>query len=348
MIGWRSAFFVGLFAVLAVRGYAFAEGDTIDLDAEIAELNDYTPYVRPPSGSAAAIALGKELFFDPRLSRNGAMSCSTCHQPSFYWGDGRARAVGLNGKELGRNTPSLLTARYFRSLFWDGRADSLEQAAVIAISNPEEMNEDPKRLVVRLRAIPGYAREFTVVFGTAGATVDDVAGALAAFVGSIQGPEDSPFDQFLKDRTGLPPAARRGYTVFAGKASCKTCHNSRDFTNETFRNIGLKPRAPADIGLYLVSPEPGNWGAFRTPSLRDVELTAPYMHDGSLATLKDVIEFYDRGGDANVNRDKLMRPLHLTAAEKSDLLAFLRSLTGSVKHVDVPLLPTSDEGSPRR
>lgn len=310
-----------------------------DLESELRELRDYTPYVRPASGTPAEIELGRRLFFDPRLSSAGTMSCAACHDPERAWADGRAVALGAGGKTLPRNTPSLSTARYYRRLFWDGRAETLEQAALAAIQNPREMDQDADQLSRKLAQIPAYAAEFAAVYGPAGLTPAHTAKAIAAFVSTLQSPEDSPFDRYLKNRTGLTPAAERGYRIFAGKGACKTCHNSRDFTSETFRVIGLKRADPADLGLYRVEPGPGKAGAFRTPSLRNASLTAPYMHDGSLATLADVVEFYDRGGDEPQGRDPAIRPLKLTPEEKKDLLAFLNSLTGSVIRVERPELP---------
>jgi cytochrome c peroxidase len=282
------------------------------------------------------VELGKELFFDPRLSRNGKMSCATCHKPERNWTDGLPRARGKDAQELTRNTPSLLTARDGRFFFWDGRASTLEEAALTAVQNPKEMNQDLKELVVRIKKIPGYRKKFESLKTEINAQT--AAKAMAEFMLSIPVAEDSHFDRFLRTRSGLTPQELRGWLVFSGPGNCRTCH----FSSNHLHNVGLKDRTPPDLGRYLIEPNQDNWKAFKTPSLRNIARTAPYMHDGSLATLRDVIEFYDRGGDEHRYKDANMQILRLTKDQKDDLEAFLNSFTSTVGKVEPPRLPPDE------
>lgn len=339
MWAWLIAALLSASPPRASAAAAGASSEDRELDVAVDEIRSYAVHVRSSSSTAAEVELGRRLFFDPRLSRNGAMSCASCHQPSLYWTDGLVRARGLGQEQLPRNTPSLLTAGYYRRLDWDGNADDNAQAALIAVKNPKEMAEDPALLAVKLKGIAEYAAQFASVYGRPGVTAEDVGRALGAFVATLQAPEDSAFDRFVKDRSALNASERRGLLLYSGRAGCRNCHSSMTFTDNRFRRIGLKGSA-ADVGRYALDPKPENWQAFRTPTLRNVALTGPYMHDGSLKTLRDVIDFYDRGGDAGARRDADMpSKLDLTPQEKDDLAAFLRALTSSVKPVEVPFLP---------
>jgi cytochrome c peroxidase len=291
-----------------------------------------TTFRREDRASPAQLELGRRLFFDPGLSINGAMSCATCHSPSHYFADGLPRAVGREGKPVARHTPSLLKAYTYRDLFWDGRASTVDEAALIALENPEEMAASLPDLARRLAADPGYAADFAAAFPGASISTTTIGRALGAFVVSLAAPEDSPFDRFLKDRTGLSPAAKRGLILYSGKANCYECHASSHLNfAQRFRNIGLAPGAADDPGRYRVEPVPENWGAFRPPSLRDTALTPPYMHDGRFKTLEEVVDFYNDGGQHTRYQSSSVKQLHLTPDEKDDLLAFLRALTSSVK-----------------
>jgi cytochrome c peroxidase len=302
-----------------------------DLSPEAARrrIAEYAFYERPATASAAEVELGRKLFFDGGLSASGRMSCSTCHQPEHHYGDGRPRAVGREGKRLARNTPSLLTATYSTQLAWDGRSGSIEESALAAISNPDEMAEDPAALAARLQNSSAYAAEFAAAYGPVGISSATIGRALAAFVISLKPAEDSPWDRFQRDGVGLSTGALRGVVLFAGRGGCIQCHPSKNLQHiGMFANTGISPDSPVDVGRYRADPRPMMWGAFRVPSLRNVALTAPYMHDGSLKTLKDVVDFYDRGGDARDRyQDSGVRELHFSERDKADLVAFLESLT---------------------
>jgi cytochrome c peroxidase len=283
-------------------------------------------------GTEAEVKLGRDLFFDPRLSADGTMSCSTCHRPDRAFTDGRPRAVGRGGHELPRGVPSLfgatIAATYLQGLFLDGRAATIADAALAVIQNPSEFGNTLPRLEATLKGDPDYARRFAAIYGGDGVRAADAAAALAAFVMSLAHVRPSPYDRLRDDWQALNPSQKRGLLLFAGKAGCKSCHWTPDLTYGEFVNNGLKPLADADdVGRYAVTHAESDWRAIKVPSLRNVALTAPYMHDGRYKTLAEVIEFYDRGGDPVRNRDRRIKPLHLTAGEKKDLEAFLRSLT---------------------
>lgn len=289
------------------------------------------------------VELGRQLFFDPRLSSNNSISCASCHQPAKAWTDGLPRAKGLLHHELKRNTPSLLNIFYSKSFFWDGRAKDLDELAMIPVQELQEMGQDPNELVLKLNRVPGYVRQFLEVYGLAGITPSNISKAISAFIKSGIAADPAPIDRFYKDRSALGPAAQRGLRLFVGKARCNMCHVGPIFTDNNFHSIGLKP-APGldDVGRYQYSPDEHSWRAFKTPTLRNLGLTAPYMHDGSLKTLAEVVEFYDRGGDEKEKQDVLIKPLGLTSQEKEDLVAFLEALTSPQAAFKSPDLPTEE------
>lgn len=270
----------------------------------------------------ARVELGRRLFHDPRLSRDGSVSCASCHREELEFTDGRQRSVGIGGRIGRRNTPSLLNAAYRRSMFWDGRETTLERQALLPLANPDEMGHTVAGALLRLRADPSYAPAFEAAFGAPEITARDLARALASFQRTLVA-GDTPYD-----RGALSPGQRRGQELFEGRARCRLCHEGGLFTDGLFHNTGVGfGGEPRDLGRYEVTGIEADRGRFRTPSLRGVARTAPYMHDGSLATLPDVVEFYDRGAGRNPHLDQLLRPLLLTAAEKADLAAFLASLS---------------------
>lgn len=281
--------------------------------------------------ACARVELGQRLFFDPRLSRGGEISCSTCHDPGRAFTDGRAVAIGDGATVGARNSPTLLGRAYGRSQFWDGRAATLEEQAILPFTNPREFANSHPEIERRLRDDHDYRRHFALAFEAGNPTAELAAFALASFVRTLV-TGDSPVDRFLlqEDSTALTPAARRGLELFRFKAGCIRCHEPPLFTDENFHNTGVAWRDSvyADSGRRAVTGRLDDTGAFKTPTLRDVTLTAPYMHDGSLPTLEAVVEFYDRGGNPNRHLDPMLRPLNLTATERSDLVAFLRALTG--------------------
>jgi cytochrome c peroxidase len=286
----------------------------------------------------AKIELGKRLFFDTRMSLDQKSSCATCHSPDKAFTDGLVRSRGFGGKTLRRNSPTVLNAAYNNAQFWDGRAATLDEQCKGPLLSPDEMNMlDEKHLVDRLNAVAAYRKDFQNAFGS-GPSLDNVARAIAAYERTLVTPA-SRFDRYaLGAKSALTADEKRGLIVFFGRGACSECHNGPNFTDNKYHNLGARvPEGnPDDPGRYAVTHKDEDRGAFKTPSLRNVALTAPYMHDGSIATLEDVVEFYDRGGDGAPNTSKLIYKLDLTSQEKKDLVAFLKTLTGTLPHVDVP------------
>jgi cytochrome c peroxidase len=279
-----------------------------------------------PSWSPARAALGKRLFYDRLLSRDRSVACSDCHRPDLAFTDGRATAAGIGGRAGRRNTPTVINRGLGRIHFWDGRAASLEEQALGPIANPGEMDLPVSQAVVRLARDARYAAEFRRAFG-GGPTPARLAAALASYQRSIYS-VDAPFDRFLAgEASALSASAQRGMKLFGAKARCAECHTGPSFTDELFHTLGLPPH---DTGRGGVTGTPHEKGAFKTPTLREVARTAPYMHDGSMATLEEVVEYYDKGGEPVANLDPKMKPLSLTAEEKADLVEFLRALSGRV------------------
>ncbi len=293
----------------------------------------------PPS----EVELGRQLFFDPRLSAGHQMSCATCHDPAKAFSDGRARARGLLGQDLQRNTPTLLNVHSYQGrFFWDGRAASLEEAALTALQSRLELNRDLRELVVDLNRVPDYAHAFTGLYGLSGISPRNIARAIAQFIRAEVRPGETAFDRFRRDRSALSASQVRGLDLFTGKAGCVRCHSGPAFSDAAFHNTGLRPVPGVDdVGRFAVAPAPMTWRAYRTVALRNVARTAPYMHDGSLATLEDVVRFYDRGGDVKQGQDALIKPLGLSAGEQKDLVAFLRGLDSEPRRVAEPKLPAA-------
>jgi cytochrome c peroxidase len=292
-------------------------------------------YMPSPPGNpvtAAKAALGRRLFFDKRLSRDHSTSCATCHNPDLAFSDREPVAVGIEGRKGTRRTPRLINRVYGRSFFWDGRAASLEEQALKPIENPVEMDLSLHQAVERLRSDAEYAAAFREVFQAA-PEPQYLAMALATYVRTIVS-GDSRYDRYVAgDADALSAAERRGLELFRGKASCVVCHLGPNLTDEEFHNtgVGWGEGAAPDLGRAEFSLEERDKGAFRTPTLREVALAAPYMHDGSLKTLEDVVNFYSDGGKPNAYLDAELQRLDLTVAEKTELVAFLQSLNGSIR-----------------
>ena len=358
-----------------------------------------TPNVKIPTGISTAlwrrripannpltngkISLGGRLYFDKRLSRDGTISCASCHDPANAFTDHSRVAVGVSGQVGTRNAPTILNAMFTERLFWDGRVESLEEQAKQPLINQFEMGLGEYRAVVdRVAAIPEYRIGFQRTFRNEGITIETIVKAIAAYE-RIQLSGNSPFDRFMAGNpSAITAAQKRGFELFKGKAKCIKCHSfssvSPFFTDFQFHNTGVVARnmnfeqlvrwttqiansktegsqneannlmsnppmpsrpteesAPAlahtegftELGRYLVTKEAKDVGAFKTPTLRDVELTTPYMHNGSEKTLIDVVRFYNQGGNANPNLDERMQPLHLSDEEINELVEFMRALT---------------------
>ena len=305
-----------------------------------------SPWV-PPSNPVtdAKLALGRRLFFDRTLSRDGTKGCVDCHAPEKGYGDGLATAVGVRGQVGPRNVPSLLNAAIYPALFWDGRAVSLEAQAEGPLLAPTELDMTEDLLVERIASVPSYAPLFEAAFGSKTVTLRRVGHALAAFQRTLLA-ADSPFDRFWfgGEADALSPAAKRGHALFAGKGACASCHtvgpSDAAFTDFGFHATGTVKEGATDVGRSMVTGDPADRGRFRTPTLRNAALTAPYFHDGSARTLAEVVEHYDRGGTKVAGRAPEISPLHLTPAEQADLVAFLEALTSPAAAVgfgaDVP------------
>ena len=286
--------------------------------------------------SEAEVALGRRLFFDPVLSSNGQVSCATCHRPDRGFGDGLPVSTGVSGVRLKRHTPHLFNLAWSRTLFWDGRATSLEQQALEPIRNPAEMGLPGDAAADKLRAIPSYLDAFAEVYPKSGVTMKNLARALAAFERTLVS-NDSAFDRFeAGDTTAMSERALAGRELFFGRAKCSTCHSGPQFTDGLFHNTGVlsndQGRAAFDrVGEFQMRPYPffQMRQAFKTPGLRNVALTAPYQHDGSEETLEKVVRFYNAGGRDPRSYGKALdiKPLGLTEAQIADLVQFLEALT---------------------
>lgn len=282
------------------------------------------------------IELGMLLFADPRLSLTNDVSCMSCHSPNFGYSDGLAKSVGIRNNIVARNAPTIINTGHYGVLFWDGRAASLEQQALGPLSDPGEMgNDDLNAMVEEIKNIPGYQPYFDKAFDGE-ITLDNILKAIGTFERSIQ-ITDTPFDRFLAgDDNALTEEEKFGMEIFVGKGSCITCHSGPNFTDLNFYNIGVETD---DIGLMKITGKPEDKGKFRTPGLRGVADTPPYKHNGSMGTLMDVVNFYDRGGDSDDNKSPLIKPLGLTDDEKDALVAFMRAISGNVPKIEVPQLP---------
>jgi cytochrome c peroxidase len=323
----------------------------------------YVPRANPMT--AAKVELGRKLFFDARLSADGKVSCASCHDPKMAFADGKVVAEGIDGKLGTRNSPSLLNSMFYPNQFWDGRAEGLEDQAIQPLINPIEMGNDTyDQVVARLKTLPEYRAEFQVVFG-GDVTIARVGQAISAYERTLVS-GDSPFDRFnAGDSSAMSDAAKRGLTVFRGRGRCSRCHSFSEalpfFTDFQYHNTGVAMNDPrfdklsriafdavdteqAKEVIDRLAQQPGgeelgrvrfsyvvfDIGAFRTPTLRNIALTAPYFHDGSARTLADVVKFYNEGGKENVAREWDLAPLALTEQEQRDLVAFLESLTGKL------------------
>lgn len=321
----------------------------------------------------AKIELGRQLYFDTRLSADNTISCASCHHPQEGYSRHTATGVGIKGQKGGRNSPSSYNRILSGAQFWDGRADSLEAQAVGPIQNPIEMGNTHEAAVATLKKIEGYKLQFDKIFPGEGVTIDNVGKALAAFERTlVTGPsqydyyesyqryakleaqdladlkDDDPevYAQYeeLKKQVELNPmsdSAVRGFELFFSKrVGCSNCHVGANLADEQYHNLGVGMSAKEpDLGRYAVTKVEKDKGAFKTPTIRNVALSAPYMHDGSQATLEEVVEHYNKGGDKNPWLSDKIVPLKLTPTEKNDLVEFMRACTGTFPHVSSSRLP---------
>mgnify|MGYP003636258376 FL=1 len=283
-------------------------------------------------------ALGKTLFFDPRLSRNQEMSCATCHARDKRWSDGRKIPLGSESLLNPRRTPTVLNSAWLTSLMWDGRADTLESQAVLPITTQHEMNYDMSELTTRLQDVEGYYPLFKAAFGDEVINQQRISEALASFQRTLVS-APSAFDRWVEgDEYAVNESVKRGFALFNEKAQCVACHASWRFTDDSFHDIGLNSN---DLGKgALVPPQIIIMQhAFKTPSLRDLPENGPFMHDASMNTLEEVIKHYEKGGIQRESLSPEMKPFKLTETERDDLIAFINSLTGPVLGIKFPDIP---------
>ena len=287
--------------------------------------------------TAEKASLGKMLYFDPRLSMTSAQSCASCHNPAFGWGDGLAVGIGYGMAKLDRRSPTIANAAWATGFMWDGQATSLEEQVLGLIQSSREMNMPIDQLMGRIASIGEYRALFAAAFADEGMTPRTLAAAIATFERTVVS-ERAPFDFWIEgNEQAISEDAKRGFDVFNGKGQCSSCHEGWNFTNDGFHDIGLPG---ADVGRGRILPAVAKMmHAFKTPGLRETARRGPYMHDGSIAKLEDVVEHYDRGGIDRPSRSDLIRPLGLTGREKSDLIAFLKTLTGPLGPIAAPVLP---------
>jgi cytochrome c peroxidase len=316
----------GAFALpaLFILGISFAaDGPKVPLGLPPFEFPASNPY------SAAKAELGRLLYFDRRLSADGTVACATCHDPKFAFTDGAAFSTGIKSQKGGRSAPTVINRAYSLAQFWDGRAATLEEQAKGPMANPLEMGNTHEALVGNLRKISAYGPLFAKAFGDPAIDIDRVAMAIATFERTVLS-GNSPYDRYKAGRKNAMTAEQvRGMDVYFNKAKCDKCHEGINFTSNSYNNIGVGMDKPnPDEGRFAVTKNPADWGAFKTPTLRDIEKTAPYMHDGSMKTLEEVVDFYNKGGIKNKNLSEDMKELKLTDQEKKDLVSFLKALNG--------------------
>ena len=279
--------------------------------------------------SPARAALGRILFFDGRLSANRVVSCAFCHDPDHAFSGSTPLSTGVNGKTGTRHAPTLINRAWGMSQFWDGRAPSLESQVIVPVTNPDEMGMTADLVVQRIRGIKGYAPLFAAAFGDETVDFERIAKAIATFERTIVS-ANSPYDRYLAgDKSALTKQQKDGLDFFNKKGECAECHSGPNFTNEKFANLGVgMDQAHTDPGRAAVTRKHGDWGKFKAPTLRDLERRGPYMHDGSIKTLSEVLDLYAKGGLPNPHLDTRLTPFYLDDQTKQDLLAFLGSLNG--------------------
>ena len=299
------------------------------------------PHPADNQPNAERIALGQRLFFDPRLSRDGTMSCATCHHPGLGWADALPTARGDKGMVLGRATPTLFNTAYNSIQMWDGRKKTLEDQAPAAFLSRDAMDLSLGKLLQKLRNNQGYQALFAKAYPGEPINEASLSKAIASFERTLVS-SNSAFDQWVRgDANALSAQQVEGFKVFVGKGDCVSCHSGANFTDNDFHNLGLASwgNARPDMGRYAIKPGDAAKGAFKTPTLREVARTAPYFHDGSASTLLEVVELYDRGGVVVSNLSPKIKPLHLSNQEKQALVAFMESLSSPFLELGVPELP---------
>jgi len=321
----------------ASAGTVVVDGVTVP---DIGPLPTVVPIPATNLNYKAKVDLGKQLYFDGRLSKSNAISCAFCHNPFTGFADPRQTPIGVGGGIGGRQAPTVYNTGFIPLQFWDGRAGSLEEQAIGPIVNPVEMAETHENVVKKLGKIKGYQQQFRAVFGT-DVNLQGIAEAIAAYERTVVS-TNSAFDKYvLGDAKAMDESAIRGMSLFKGKARCILCHNGPNFTDNQFHNLGVPQAGPMkeDLGRFYVTRQERDKGAFKTQTLRSITETAPYMHDGIFKTLEEAVDFLDQGGGQNPNLSPMVKPLGLTPPEKADLIAFLKALAGESIKFEMPKLP---------
>jgi len=359
-----------LLAMVALTGSIIITGDTVGQEKTFPVLGPLPPVPIPRDNpqTPAKVELGKLLFFDPRTSGDASTSCASCHDPKQGWGDGGDLSRGYPGTQHWRNSQTVINSAYLKKLFWAGGVGSLETQAIAAATGNLAGNGSPEMIQERLRQVPEYVRRFKGVFGELPTFLNAVK-AISAFERTVvSDPKKVPFDRYMQgEKSALSGEAIEGLKLFQGKARCIQCHNGPLFTDEDFHDLAVPNntaftedplrqiamrfvakvkgvpnymKVDRDLGLFLETKRNDDIGKFRTPPLRELQYTAPYMHNGVFFTLEEVIDFYDKGGGNDANKSPLMMPLGLTAEEKKALLVFLESLSSTEPiMVEAPVLP---------
>lgn len=340
-----TAFGLALLAGAVFSGSAWADSSKYTYKAGHPSLKEWLlppmPHPADNQPNAARLDLGKKLYFDPRLSGDGNMSCATCHNPSLGWSDGLPTALGVKSMVLGRASPTIFNTGYNSIQMWDGRKKSLEDQAMGPMEATVEMNMDIERLFKWLNNNEGYKKLFAKAYPGEPIDANTLSKAMAAFERTAVS-NNSPFDRWVKgDAKAMTSQQIEGFKLFTGKAECSVCHSAPNFTDNGFHNIGLASwgHENPDMGRYAIRPVNAMKGAFKTPTVREAARTAPYFHDGSAKTLMDVVEHYTKGGEVKTNLSPSMKPLQLTQAEKQALVAFMQALSSPFQTVSLPELP---------
>lgn len=284
--------------------------------------------------------LGQMLFFDPRMSGSNYIACASCHNPSLSWGDALPRGIGHGMTILGRRTPTILNLAWTELLMWDGRKESLEEQALGPIQADVEMNQDLEQLIAKLSGIDEYRLRFAMAFPKEGLTGETIGKAIATFERTIVS-NVAPFDRWIAgDESAISESAKHGFELFNTKANCAACHSGWNFTDGAFHDIGLESD---DIGRFKILDLPSMKHAFKTPTLRDADRRGPYMHDGSVKTLGDVMRHYNMGGNKRPSLSPDMKPLALSDDEIADVVSFMRTLTSDDTLPQLPRLPMATQ-----
>lgn len=327
-------------SILQAQGYVYEAGHE-SLKKWL--LPEHPPFQKDNFPSSDRVALGKKLFFDPRISGDGTMSCASCHNPLLGWSDGLPTGAGFKGKVLGRASPTIINSAYNFLQMWDGRAKNLEEQATGPLEADVEMNADLTEVVAFLKSNEGYSALFTRAYKGEGINKVTLSKAIASFERTVVS-RNSRFDQWVRgDLKAMSKQEIDGFKFFtdSNKGNCEVCHGAPNFTDNGFHNIGLKQFATSssDAGRHALRPLNLMKGAFKTPTLRDINLTAPYFHDGSAKDLHAVMAHYELGGEVKTNLSPSMKPLKLSKKERKAIIAFLNTLTTNHEEFTLPALP---------